>query len=456
MNIKKTTSVEAEFLERLFDTLFPICRSITGPGVRATLEEIATFVPLEIHSVPSGSAIYDWRVPPEWSIESGRLFGPEGNIVVDFADSNLHVLNYSEKVDQDLTLDELQSRLHSLPDKPDAIPYVTSYYKKTWGFCLSQSLRDKLKPGKYRARIESELNENGQLNFATSRLKSTTDSDKIFLLSSYICHPSMANNELSGPLVWTAVFDKIKKWPTRRVNYEFLLNPETIGSITYMHEIGRHLMNKIEGGLVLTCLGGPNDKLSFKASRQGDTHIDKLMKYLSDLDGSIELRPFSPIHGSDERQFCSPGFNLPMGQLSRTVYGQYEGYHNSLDDKKFMDISKIQNSVERLEKILWLYENTGYFLNLCPHGEPQLGKRDLYPSTNSSHTWSTSSDENNDSREYLNSILCVLSYSDGYYSLLDISVKCGISLDILVNAALVLEEKGLLKSLGSKGAAQAR
>jgi aminopeptidase-like protein len=437
--VPTASAVNEELLSDLFDELFPICRSITGPGLRESLDILARYIPLDRERVPSGTKVFDWVVPPEWQIEKARLVGPDGSSVVDFADSNLHVVNYSEPVDRRLSLNELKPHLHSLPHLPDAIPYATSYYKRTWGFCLSDRVLRDLPEGTYHARIDSRFVEGG-VDFAQCVLPGESDAE--ILLASYFCHPSLANNELSGPLVLLGLYDRVRRWSRRRFTYRFLVNPETIGSLCFLHRYGNHLSDRLEAGLVLTCLGGPETQLSYKYSRSGGGLIDRLIGKL--WHQKVKHRPFDPRNGSDERQYCSPGFNLPMGQMARTVYGQYEGYHNSLDSKEFMGIGSLVQSIDELESLLRDVEIAGRFRNTSPYGEPQLGRRDLYPNTNVHSTRNQSTDTVIDARTFLNRSLVVLNYSDGKHDMIQIAGKCGCSLQELEPIIERLEEVGLL------------
>jgi aminopeptidase-like protein len=409
-----------QLLDRLFDELFPLLRSITGPGLRQSFDIIARHMPLALEIVPTGTRVFDWEVPLEWRLKTARLIGPGGDIIADAARCNLHVVNYSAPVDAVLPLAELQEHLHSLPALPDAIPYVTSYYKRSWGFCLKDSVRRALPPGNYRVQIDSAFVPGG-VPVADCLLPGESEAE--ILLSSYLCHPSLANNELSGPLVLLGLYRRLAAWPRRRYSYRFVLNPETIGSLCYLHLKAGHLRKHMAAGMVLTCLGGP-DRLSYKMSRRGDSLLDRVAGATAERRG-LRIRPFDPTGGSDERQYCSPGFNFPMGQMARTIYGEYEGYHNSLDDKDFMSIASLVRSIDENEALLNTAEIAGHLRNLCPYGEPQLGRRDLYPTTNSAATWRNSSDDLADARTLLNRMLMVLNYSDGRHTLLDIAARMG-------------------------------
>lgn len=434
---------ELKLLDNLFDELFPIMRSITGPGIEKSIDIFKRYMPLKTTKIATGTKVFDWTVPQEWHFEEAKLIAPNGDIVCDAKQNNLHVVNYSEPINKEFSLKELQPHLYSIPELPEAIPYVTSYYKKSWGFCISHNQRKKLKEGTYRAIIKTKFIDGG-VPFAQCKLEG--DSKKEILLTSYLCHPSMANNELSGPLSLLALYRRIKRWKKRRFTYRFLLNPETIGSLCFLYKHGKELKENLKSGLVLTCLGGTSNHLKYKSSRQKDSLINKTIGYnkLKTL-LPVKIVPFSPLDGSDERQYCSAGFNLPMGQISRTTYGSYKGYHNSLDNKEFMGIKSIIESIESIESILKYVEICGNPVNLSPFGEPQLGKRGLYPNINSNKTRNFSTDEFVDGRTQLNRILYILNMSDGETSLIEIAKKANCSVDDLIPIINRLESMNLIK-----------
>jgi aminopeptidase-like protein len=432
-------TVERTLLDGLFDELFPLPRSITGEGLRQSFAILSREMPLTMETVPTGTQVFDWEVPPEWRLKKARLIGPDGVVYCDAARCNLDVVNYSMSVDRLMSLEDLQPHLHSVPRLPTAVPYVTSYYKRTWGFCLSDHVRRALPRGTYHAQIESEFVQGG---VPLGQAVLPGESEREILITSYLCHPSLANNELSGPLAAVALYRRLQQWPRRRFTYRFVIHPETIGSLCYLHRWGEHLRNHLVTGMVLTCVGGPEPRLSYKLSRRGDTLLDGLVKSRSD---ELAVREFDPTGGSDERQHCSPGFNLPVGQFARTVYGQYDGYHNSLDTKEFMGIDRVCESAAGLESVLRDLDLAGEFVNLSPYGEPQLGRRDLYPTMNAAATWQTSNDTLVDSRTFLNRLLTVLNWSDGEHTMLEIATKAGITLRDLRPVVERLEASGLLK-----------
>lgn len=433
---------ELKQMDELFDRLFPIFRSITGEGVRETIEILQEYIPLEMEGILSGTEVFDWEIPKEWVIREAWIKDEQGNKILDIKNSNLHVVNYSEPIDGWVTLEELKQHLHTIPHLPDAVPYVISYYKERWGFCMSHNQMLSLEDGKYQVYIDSEKID-GELNYAHAILPGK--SKKEVLISTYICHPSMANNELSGPIVATFLYNRLKQWKEREFTYRFVFIPETIGSIAYLHKYGSYLKENLYSGAVLTCLGGKEKRLSYKKSRKDHTPLNELIDFLNTKEKrEIPVRAFSPLSGSDERQYCSPGFNLPVGQFSKMIYGQYEGYHNSLDNKEMMTIEALLDSLNEIEEILKLQELNGYYINLKPCGEPKLSKYDLYPDINAPAIRGRSSNKVLDNRQQLNQILSVLNYSDGEYMLTDIAKNLPYPLTDYEVSIEVLKEHQLL------------
>lgn len=416
-------------LDRLFDRLFPICRSITGPGIRESLEILSEHIPLRIEGIPTGTPVFDWTVPQEWTLRRATLKRTSGETVVSTEDSNLHVVNFSVPFRGLVSRDELQAHLHSIPALPQAIPYVTSYYAERWGLCLPHALRQALTDDAYDVEIDTGLAD-GVLNYGECVLRG--ESDDTVLLSSYLCHPSMANNELSGPLVLAGLYRRLAALPRRRFTYRFLLVPETIGSIAYLATRGKELADRIVGGCVLTCLGGPNDRISLKTSRRDwvgrPGPLDRLARDLARTDPDLfSTRDFTPAGGSDERQFCSPGIDWPVIQAARTIYGDYPEYHTNLDDKDFMTIDALCDSVDRLFLMLRLNELADRPIRTrIAGGEPQLGRRGLYPTLNGPMTNAMSNDARRDGRFMLNLTLGLLSLADGTFTLSDIVDKLGV------------------------------
>jgi aminopeptidase-like protein len=373
-------SVEGQAIYNWAKEIFPFPRSLTGEGVRKTLQFFKKILPeLQIHEVPTGTQCFDWTVPQEWNVQAAFVADEAGNKVIDFAQNNLHLMGYSEPVDKLMSFGELDKNLYSLPEKPEAIPYVTSYYKRNWGFCLQDSLRKKLQKDlkkNYRVVIQSTLKD-GNLTYGEVFLKGTSTREVV--LSTYICHPSMANNEISGPCVATAIADWIKKeLPTRRLSYRVLFLPETIGSIYYISKNLEALRTNVEAGFVLSCLGD-NRHYSYVASRYGNNLADKIaLRVLKEHAPSFKKYSFLE-RGSDERQYCSPGVDLPFTTLCRSKFGEYPEYHTSLDNLDFISAEGLQGSFDLFKKIVEVLEKNKRYKSkvFC---EPQLGKRGLYPS----------------------------------------------------------------------------
>lgn len=435
---------EHSLLDARFDELWPIPRSITGPGFRESLKILKQDIPLEIESVPSGTAAFDWKIPPEWRIHEAQLTRPDGTVVADFDETNLAIVNYSKPVDTELSSEQLDDHLYTLPEHPDAIPYVTSYYDRTWGFCLPHNRYKSLPDGNYHAYIDSEFVD-GELNYGHTVLEG--ESDREVLLTTYLCHPSLANNELSGPLVMTALYRRLAEWDNRKFTYRFVVAPETIGSVAYLSRYGEQLQKNMVAGLVLTCLGGPRDSLSYKQTRREETLLDSVVRHVDTAtETDFRFRRFT-TDGSDERQYCSPGFNLPVGQFARTVYGEYAEYHTSMDTKEFMGIDPLIESANRIEQVLRTLEYGGYYLNQKPYGEPMMSKRDCYPTVNSPTTWEDDQGENteDESTDMVRNMMRLLHYGDGNHSVVEIANRCDLPVTDFVDAIDCLQELGLLE-----------
>jgi aminopeptidase-like protein len=404
-----TGATLGEQMHAFVSALFPICRSITGAGIRETLAAVGEQLPgLVVHSVPSGTKAFDWTVPDEWNISSARLTGPGGEKIADFADHNLHVLGYSEPVDRVLSLGELQPHLYSLPDQPELIPYVTSYYRRYWGFCLTHAQRQRLVPGDYHAVVRASLAP-GQLNYGELIIPGASKQE--VFLSTYVCHPSMANNELSGPTVTTWLAKWVRSAP-RRYTYRIIFIPETIGSVVYLSRNLAAMKANVIAGFNISCVGDERC-YSFLPSRGGNALSDRVaLLVLEAIDPSFVRYSFLD-RGSDERQYCAPGIDLPVSSVMRSKYGAYPEYHTSGDDLTLVTPAGLEGSYIALRQCLELIEaNRLYRASvLC---EPQLGKRGLYP------TISTKS-----SSAKVQTMMNLLAYCDGRTDLLEVAKTIG-------------------------------
>lgn len=429
MDAQEITS-ESAGMHELASRLFPICRSLTGDGVRQTLRILQELIPdLMIHEVPSGTRCFDWEVPDEWNIRGARLTGPDGEVIADFAVNNLHVVGYSDPVDVSLSLEELQGHLYSSPKQPNAIPYVTSYYKRTWGFCIAHDVREKLKPGHYRAVIDSSLAP-GSLTYGEMVLPGES-ADEI-LLSTYICHPSMANNELSGPVVTTWLARYLQSQSNRRHTMRILFLPETLGSLVYLSKHLAHLKQHVKAGFVVSCVGDDRG-YSYLASRDGNTLADRVARHVLD-----HMQPgyasYSYLkRGSDERNYCWPGVDLPVCSVMRTKYGVYPEYHTSLDNLELISESGLQGAFTVLKQCLDCLESCGTYRTTVI-GEPQMGRRNLYPTT---------SDKGG--AIAARGLIDILVYCDGNRDLLAVAQVLERPLWKVVQSVEVLVREGLLE-----------
>lgn len=428
----QATPERGERMFRLIEELYPVCRSIMGPGTRATLDRIADEVPLQRHWVPSGQPVLDWVVPNEWTIRDASITRAGGHErLVDFKASNLHVVSHSVPIRQRVSLDELQGHLYSLPDRPHVIPYRTSYYAETWGFCLSHDQRQSLAPGDYDVWIDSSL-EPGRLEWG--ELVVPGESDAQVLLTTHICHPSLANDNLTGIAALVEVARELLSREQLRYTYRLLFVPATIGMIAWLatSDDVDHVVN----GLVVTGLGDHHG-FTYKRSRRGTAEIDRIADVLLGSRDGANTVDFSP-YGYDERQLCSPGFDLPVGRLTRGVHGEYPEYHTSADNLDFVSVTALDESVDLIVEIVDAVEANRRFRNTSPHGEPQLGRRGLYSMTGGAI----------DPKSVELAYLWLLSGSDGEHDLCDIARRSGLALPAVAEAAQRLEQVGLLETEG--------
>lgn len=420
-----------ERMYRLIEELYPICRSITGNGVRRTLDIIGRHLPLQRTEVASGTRVFDWTVPKEWNIRDAYIRDPSGAKVVDFAQNNLHVVSYSQPVHARLPLAELQKRLHSVPEHADWIPYRTSYYNESWGFCLTDRQRQLLPDGDYEVVIDSTLAD-GHLSYAEYVLPGET-TDEV-LLSCHICHPSLCNDNLSGIALLTELARALQARARRRYSYRFLFIPGTIGSITWLAR-NEDQVHRIRHGLVVTCVGD-GGRFTYKKSRRGDADIDRAaLHVLATTTDDHEVIEFYP-YGYDERQYCSPGFNLPVGSLSRSTHARYVEYHTSADDLQLVQPAYLAESLEKYLAVIEVLELNAVYINTQPKCEPQLGRRGLYRAIGAS----------GNARAAEMALLWVLNLSDGHHSLLDIAERARVPFARIASAAEALKQAGLLRA----------
>lgn len=412
--------------------LFPICRSITGNGVRRSLNILKHHLPnLRLFEVPSGTQAFDWTIPEEWNINDAYIIDPNGNKIVDFTKSNLHVVGYSTPVNKTVSLDELQKHLHSIPEQPEAIPYITSYYQKKWGFCLTHKQRQALKPGDYQVYIDSSHTK-GYLTYGELILPGES-SDEIFL-STYICHPSMANNELSGPAVTTFIAKWLTGLDKHRFTYRIVFIPETIGSIVYLSRNLSVMKENMQAGFNITCIGDDRAH-SYLHSRYGNTLADRIVHHvLTHLHPGFKQYSYLDRQ-SDERQYCSPGVDLPVATVMRTKYGAYPEYHTSLDNLDLISPDGLHGGYEVLKLCIQCLEKNHFYrsIHLC---EPQLGKRGLYP------TLSTKN-----SQEIVRDMMNLIAYCDGKNDLLNIAEIINVPMWELLELVEQLCEQKIVEQL---------
>lgn len=416
-------------MHQLIAGLYPVCRSITGDGVRQTLAKVGERIALEIHEVPSGTQVFDWTVPREWNIRDAWIKDSHGAKVVDFQRLNLHVLNYSVPVHRKVSLEELKQHLFTLPDQPDLVPYRTSYYREEWGFCMTHHQWMSLQEGEYEVFVDSTL-EDGSLTYGECFLPGETDRE--VLISCHVCHPSLCNDNLSGLAVCTFLAEALSRMP-RRWSYRFVFLPGTIGSITWLAR-NEDTASRIGAGLVAANLGDPGH-FHYKKSRHGNAEIDRaVLQVLRDAGGEHGVEEFVPF-GYDERQYSSPGFDLPVGSLTRTPYGRYPEYHTSGDNLDLVRPESLAGSLRTYLSVLELLEANRRYINLNPKCEPQLGRRGLYRLIGG--------DDHGRQREL--ALLWVLNLSDGKHTLLDIAERSKMSFRSIQEAAEALVEVKLLR-----------
>lgn len=433
--MKRRSSQSLE-LEKYFDRLWPICRSILGPGYRESLQILSEVMPMERLRFKTGQRVFDWKIPQEWRPKRAFFVDPKGRRRAEFSRNNLHLLNYSAPFRGKLPLDELQQHLYSLPEMPDAIPYLTSYYRRRWGFCLSHRERQRLPKGNYEVVIDTEFKD-GALEIGEAVLPGKTDEEILF--SSYLCHPSLANNELSGPLALVFLYRRLAAMPNRRYTYRFAIMPETIGAVAYLVRRGSHLKRRLAAGYQITCVGDPGP-FTYKTCREPGTLADRVaLEVLKGL-GRHTVVPFHPAFGSDERQYASPGFNLPVGSLMRTMYGRYREYHTSLDDKSFIRFEALSGSVDAYVEMARALEANRVWKTTVPHGVPMLGKRGLYPTLGSQR----------DCDKKVEEMMWLLNFADGTRDLVGIAERSGQPLGDLIPLSRELADAGLLKEVQPK------
>ena len=427
------TSLIGEEMYRLISRLYPICRSITGNGVRQSLAIMREYLPLKVHEVPTGTAVFDWTIPNEWNINDAYIKNGRGEKIVDFKNSNLHVLNYSIPVKGNFSLAELKSHLFSLPDRPGLVPYRTSYYEENWGFCVSHSQFQEMQDAEYEVVIDSTL-QPGSLTYAEYYLPGESKDE--CLITCHICHPSLCNDNLSGISV-VLFLAKILTTKKNRLSYRFLFIPGTIGAIAWL-SLNESNLSNIKAGLVATLLGDASP-LTYKKTRNGNATIDQAVThYLRHSGEDYRLIDFSP-YGYDERQFNSPGISLPVGSLTRSQYGQYPEYHTSADNLELISGEKLEASLRAYLSISDILDNNVIYINQISRCEPQLGTRGLYRIIKGENV------EESELRKM--AMLWCLNLSDGNYSLLDIADKAAISFEVIKQIAAILEKEGLLKRL---------
>ena len=417
--------------------IFPYCRSITGQGVRDTLGDLKEYIEkdgnaqMKIYEIPSGTSVFDWTVPKEWLIREAYIEDEDGNHIIDMKKHNLHVMGYSTPVDEWVDLNELKKHIYTQPDQPDVIPYVTSYYKERYGFCMSENQLAQLTEGRYHMYIDSELMD-GALNYAEVVIPGETEEEIFF--STYFCHPSMANNECSGPALSAALVRHVAAMERRKYTYRFIYIPETIGSITYMSTYGhlQHMKDHIIAGFNLSCVGDDRD-YSVVESKYADTLADRVLKNVLKYHTNNQYSTYSFLkRGSDERQYNAPGIDLPVVCFCRSKFGEYPEYHTSADDMSLVSPEGFQGSYEVLKQVIQALEyNEKYLVTVL--GEPQLGKRGLYPTISQKGSY-----------DAVKAMTNFIAYADGKNDLVDISDLIGVKLSELIQIIEKMLEQNLI------------
>jgi aminopeptidase-like protein len=417
-------------LESYFDRLWPINRSVANPGLRESLDILGEVMPTERLQFETGSKVFDWEVPREWEVREAYFVDPDGNRHAEFARHNLHLVAHSVPFRGRMTLDELRRHIYSLPDQPDLIPYVTSLYKENWGFCLPDRELQALPDGEYEVVIDADLRP-GRVEVGEAVLPGETGEEVFF--TSYLCHPSLANNELSGPLAVAFLYRILSGLPRRRLTYRFMLGAETIGAICYLSERGEHLREHMRAGYVVSC-AGDRGEFTLKLSRREDTLADQAARLvLRDSGAPHSIIRFDPGNGSDERQYCSPGFDLPVASVMRTMYACYPEYHTSADDKSFVSFEALAESIGVYQRIVAALEGNDRWWNTVQYGEPRLGTRGVYPDVSTKDPLP------------VKPIMWLLNFADGEHDLFAIAERSGQPVADLVRSAEVLERVGLLE-----------
>lgn len=420
----------AKRMRTQLERLYPLCRSMSGDGVRASLDVIAESVPVHRWGIPSGTTCHDWTINDEWNVRDAWIADASGRRVVDFGEHTLHLMGYSVPVRERMTLEQLRPHLFTLPEHPEWIPYRTSYYQRTWGFCLSQRQLDAMDEGPYDVVIDSDVGP-GELTIGEVVVPGDTEDE--VLISAHTCHPSLVNDNLSGIVVATELAAALAGLPRRRLTYRFVFAPGIIGSLAWLSHHQERL-HRVKHGLVLAGLGGPG-ALVYKRTRRGDQDIDRAATHVVRREGG-EVRDYSP-YGYDERQYNSLGFDLPVGRITRTPHGEYPEYHTSADDLDFVKDEELVGAFAAIGRILDVLEHDASYLNLSPYGEPQLGKRGLYPSLGGKAA-----------TDAMMALLWTMACSDGRTGLLEIAERAGLDFATVAQAARDLEAADLLRATG--------